>query len=85
MTTGHSSTLTTRAFFDGIDGPYIPDTDISPIWNPEFFRQHDDGEWQHMALPGCRTAALSAAIPQRMPVTLPDSGLQRLSQMWMCG
>jgi len=27
----------TRAFFDGITGPYIPDTDISPIWNPEFF------------------------------------------------
>jgi len=26
-----------RAFFDGISGPYIPDTDISPIWNPEFF------------------------------------------------
>lgn len=27
----------TRAFFDGIEGPYIPITDISPIWNPEFF------------------------------------------------
>jgi spore coat protein A, manganese oxidase len=27
----------TRKFFDGIAGPYIPDTDISPIWNPEFF------------------------------------------------
>jgi FtsP/CotA-like multicopper oxidase with cupredoxin domain len=27
----------TRAFFDGITGQYIPDTDISPIWNPEFF------------------------------------------------
>jgi len=27
----------TRAFFDEITGPYIPDTDISPIWNPEFF------------------------------------------------
>jgi FtsP/CotA-like multicopper oxidase with cupredoxin domain len=27
----------TRAFFDEISGPYIPDTDISPIWNPEFF------------------------------------------------
>jgi FtsP/CotA-like multicopper oxidase with cupredoxin domain len=27
----------TRAFFDEIAGPYIPDTDISPIWNPEFF------------------------------------------------
>jgi FtsP/CotA-like multicopper oxidase with cupredoxin domain len=27
----------TREFFDGVAGPYIPDTDISPIWNPEFF------------------------------------------------
>ena len=27
----------TRAFFDGIGGPYIPDSDLSPIWNPEFF------------------------------------------------
>ena len=27
----------TRAFFDGFPGPYIPDTSVSPIWNPEFF------------------------------------------------
>jgi FtsP/CotA-like multicopper oxidase with cupredoxin domain len=27
----------TRAFFDGNTGPYRPDTDLSPIWNPEFF------------------------------------------------
>jgi FtsP/CotA-like multicopper oxidase with cupredoxin domain len=27
----------TREFFDGVAGPYIPDSDISPIWNPEFF------------------------------------------------
>jgi FtsP/CotA-like multicopper oxidase with cupredoxin domain len=27
----------TRAFFDGVFGPYIPDTDVAPIWNPEFF------------------------------------------------
>jgi spore coat protein A, manganese oxidase len=27
----------TRAYFDGIAGPYIPETDLSPIWNPEFF------------------------------------------------
>jgi FtsP/CotA-like multicopper oxidase with cupredoxin domain len=27
----------TRAFFDEIAGPYLPDTDLSPIWNPEFF------------------------------------------------
>ena len=26
-----------RAFFDDYPGPYIPTTDISPIWNPEFF------------------------------------------------
>jgi len=27
----------TRAFFDEFGGPYIPDTNVSPIWNPEFF------------------------------------------------
>ena len=27
----------TRAFFDEFEGPFLPDTDISPIWNPEFF------------------------------------------------
>ena len=27
----------TRAFFDDYAGPYIPDTPVSPIWNPEFF------------------------------------------------
>jgi FtsP/CotA-like multicopper oxidase with cupredoxin domain len=26
-----------RAFFDGFIGPYIPTTDVSPFWNPEFF------------------------------------------------
>lgn len=26
-----------RAFFDEVAGPYLPTTDISPIWNPEFF------------------------------------------------
>jgi FtsP/CotA-like multicopper oxidase with cupredoxin domain len=29
-----------RAFFDGFLGPYIPTTDVSPIWNPEFFGNH---------------------------------------------
>ncbi|HYN31706.1 MAG TPA: multicopper oxidase [Ilumatobacteraceae bacterium] len=27
----------TREFFDGIAGPYVPDSDVPPIWNPEFF------------------------------------------------
>lgn len=26
-----------REFFDGFTGPYIPDSDVEPIWNPEFF------------------------------------------------
>jgi spore coat protein A, manganese oxidase len=26
-----------REVFDGITGPYIPDSDVSPIWNPEVF------------------------------------------------
>ena len=26
-----------RAFFDGVAGPYAPHTDIAPYWNPEFF------------------------------------------------
>ncbi|MFF5172788.1 multicopper oxidase family protein [Micromonospora sp. NPDC000089] len=26
-----------RAYFDGYTGPYIPYTDVPPIWNPEFF------------------------------------------------
>lgn len=27
----------TREFFDGIVGPFIPDGEFSPMWNPEFF------------------------------------------------
>jgi FtsP/CotA-like multicopper oxidase with cupredoxin domain len=27
----------TRAFFDEFAGPYIPISNVSPIWNPEFF------------------------------------------------
>jgi len=26
-----------RTFFDGYEGPYRPDTNVAPIWNPEFF------------------------------------------------
>jgi bilirubin oxidase len=27
----------TREFFDGFAGPYVPESDVPPIWNPEFF------------------------------------------------
>ena len=26
-----------REHFDGFSGPFIPDTQVSPVWNPEFF------------------------------------------------
>ena len=26
-----------RAFFDGYTGPFVPETPVAPIWNPEFF------------------------------------------------
>ena len=26
-----------RASFDGFAGPFVPETDVAPIWNPEFF------------------------------------------------
>jgi FtsP/CotA-like multicopper oxidase with cupredoxin domain len=26
-----------REFFDGVSGPFTPETDVPPIWNPEFF------------------------------------------------
>ena len=35
--TGRCSTPTPGPSSTSITGPYIPDTDISPIWNPEFF------------------------------------------------
>lgn len=47
----------TRAFFDGIAGPYIPDTDISPIWNPEFFGNFimvNGNTWPFQTVEQCR-------------------------------
>jgi FtsP/CotA-like multicopper oxidase with cupredoxin domain len=45
----------TRIYFDGITGPYIGDpddpTDISPIWNPEFFGNTmmvNGATWPHL-------------------------------------
>ena len=43
---------------------------------PRVLRQHDDGQRQHLALPGRGAAPLPPALPQRLPVALPDPGLQ---------
>ncbi|MDV3222540.1 multicopper oxidase family protein [Intrasporangium sp.] len=26
-----------RTFFDGVTGPWVPESDLPPVWNPEFF------------------------------------------------
>jgi FtsP/CotA-like multicopper oxidase with cupredoxin domain len=47
----------TRAFFDGITGPYIPNTDISPAWNPEFFGNMmmiNGNTWPFQVVEQCR-------------------------------
>lgn len=43
----------TREFFDGNTGPYLPSTDVSPIWNPEFFGNTimvNGSTWPHLAV-----------------------------------
>ena len=53
-------------------GPYIPFTDVSPIWNRSF-REHDRGERPDLAVPHGRAATVPLPVPQRMPVTLRSS------------
>lgn len=47
----------TRAFFDGVAGPYLPHSDISPIWNPEFFGNAiivNGSTWPFLEVEQCR-------------------------------
>jgi FtsP/CotA-like multicopper oxidase with cupredoxin domain len=47
----------TRAFFDDIIGPYIPLTDVAPIWNPEFFGNMimvNGSTWPFLEVEQCR-------------------------------
>jgi FtsP/CotA-like multicopper oxidase with cupredoxin domain len=68
-----------REHFDGVIGPYTPDSDVPPIWNPEFFGNTlivNGATWPHLeveqrryrfrALNGCQARFLIldfAAIP----------------------
>ena len=36
-TRGHLFYPDSRSFFDEFGGPYVPENDVPPIWNPEFF------------------------------------------------
>jgi FtsP/CotA-like multicopper oxidase with cupredoxin domain len=47
----------TRAFFDGVTGPYVPATDTPPIWNPEFFGNCmvvNGRTWPYLNVEQCR-------------------------------
>ena len=47
----------TRAFFDEYAGPYLPESDISPIWNPEFFGNTiivNGNTWPFQTVEKCR-------------------------------
>ena len=45
---------------------FIPDSDVSPIQNPEFFGNMHHGERQHLAVPAGRAAPLPAAAAERL-------------------
>ncbi len=47
----------TRAFFDGFEGPFVPDTMVPPIWNPEFFGNMmmvNGRTWPYLDVDACR-------------------------------
>ena len=61
----------TRTFFDEVTGPWVPETDIAPLWNPEFFGNTlivNGRVWPHLeveqrryrlrVLNGCQARAL---------------------------
>ena len=71
-TRARSSTAITRARI-------IPDDRHLADLEPRVLRQHDHGQRQHLAVPGRRAAPLPLPLPQRLPVALPDPGLQPAS------
>ena len=56
---------------------YIPDGRRLADLEPRVLRQHDHGQRQHLAVPDGRAAPLPAALPQRLPVALPDPRLHQ--------
>ncbi len=75
-----------REFFDGFAGPYIPDSDISPIWNPETFHntmvvngrtwpelQVEPRRYRLRLLNGCNARFLILALVTGDPTRRPAS------------
>ncbi|HSK69611.1 MAG TPA: multicopper oxidase, partial [Candidatus Limnocylindria bacterium] len=72
----------TRAFFDGYEGPYRPDSSVPPIWNPEFFGDAimvNGRTWPYLevepalyrlrVLNGCNSRFLLLRFSEPLPVT----------------
>jgi FtsP/CotA-like multicopper oxidase with cupredoxin domain len=72
-----------RAFFDGYTGPYIPETPIPPIWNPEFFGdtmvvngktwpflEVEKRRYRFRLLNGCTSRFLLLALDPAVPIWL---------------
>jgi FtsP/CotA-like multicopper oxidase with cupredoxin domain len=76
----------TRAFFDEFVGPYIPESDVPPIWNPEFFGNTmvvngrtwpmlsvEPRRYRFRLLNGCNSRFLILKLVKTLP-TDPESG-----------
>ena len=68
-----------REFFDGFAGPYIPDSDISPIWNPEFFGDAMVVNGRTWPFLRGRAAPLPLPVPEWLQLALPDP---RRARQW---
>lgn len=69
-----------REFFDGFAGPYVPDSDMAPIWNPEFFGNTivvngrtwpfldvEQRRYRFRILNGCNSRFLILRLSNRIP------------------
>ncbi len=89
----------TREFFDGVAGPYLPESDIAPIWNPEYFGnvmvvngrawptlQVEQRRYRFRLLNGCNSRFLMLKITDTDPSSSDPSGpAQSALPIWQIG
>lgn len=88
----------TREFFDGFSGPYIPVSDVPPIWNPEFFGNTmvvNGRTWPHLEieprryrfrfLNGCNSRFLILKIVTDPSATRPATAARPFWQIGAAG
>ncbi|NMG75354.1 multicopper oxidase family protein [Aromatoleum diolicum] len=88
----------TREFFDGFAGPYIPVSDVPPMWNPEFFGNTmvvNGRTWPHLeieprryrfrVLNGCNSRFLILKIVTDPSATRPATAARPFWQIGVAG